>query len=346
MGLWSWLRGVSEPDTGGTSAPSLPSGGEPSGRDAAAPASDPGMARASARAADPRRRCALRRPARRLRREPRHLAEPAHADRAGARAGAVGAVGVGRGDRRRDARPARRRGAPGGRGTAVAADDAVAAGIRDGTGAARGAVRPAREDGPADGRCRQRASRVPTGSLPVRCSARRPSCSGRRDRRRRRVRPACRRWRRRHRRLRRRVSGRRPWGCRRPARRRPSQLALCRHRPDRRPVIPPWATPVPRHPTRWRRPSTVRRSPNAPSRTRIPAVRFSAPHRCRARSPSLRRCCSGRSTPRAARCPSCRSWRTRHRSDRSSPPRRLRRRDRHCPSSRSGTASCSGRSGR
>ena len=110
-----------------------------------------GMARASARAADPRRRCALRRPARRLRREPRHLAEPAHADRAGARAGAVGTVGVGRGDRRRDARPARRRGAPGGRGTAVAADDAVAAGIRDGTGAARGAVRPAREDGPADG---------------------------------------------------------------------------------------------------------------------------------------------------------------------------------------------------
>ena len=42
MGLWSWLRGVSEPDTGGTSAPSLPSGGEPSGRDAAAPPSDPG----------------------------------------------------------------------------------------------------------------------------------------------------------------------------------------------------------------------------------------------------------------------------------------------------------------
>ena len=39
MGLWSWLRGASRPDT---SAPSLPSGEKPSGRDAAAPPSDPG----------------------------------------------------------------------------------------------------------------------------------------------------------------------------------------------------------------------------------------------------------------------------------------------------------------
>src|SRR5690349_16870076 len=42
MGLWSWLRGVREPDTGGDSAPGLPSGGVPSGRDGAAPVSDPG----------------------------------------------------------------------------------------------------------------------------------------------------------------------------------------------------------------------------------------------------------------------------------------------------------------
>jgi len=42
MGLWSWLRGVSEPDTGRTSAPALPSGETPSGRDAADPPSDPG----------------------------------------------------------------------------------------------------------------------------------------------------------------------------------------------------------------------------------------------------------------------------------------------------------------
>src|SRR6476659_7554895 len=42
MGLWSWLRGVSAPDTGRTSPPALPSGGTPSGHDAAAPPSDPG----------------------------------------------------------------------------------------------------------------------------------------------------------------------------------------------------------------------------------------------------------------------------------------------------------------
>ena len=42
MGLWSWLRGVRAPDTGGTSAPGLPAGAEPSGRDSAAPVSDPG----------------------------------------------------------------------------------------------------------------------------------------------------------------------------------------------------------------------------------------------------------------------------------------------------------------
>jgi hypothetical protein len=36
MGLWSWLRGVSQTDT---SAPSLPSDGKSSGRDAAAPPS-------------------------------------------------------------------------------------------------------------------------------------------------------------------------------------------------------------------------------------------------------------------------------------------------------------------
>ena len=53
------------------------------------------------------------------------------------------------------------------------------------------------------------------------------------DRRRRRCsRPPRRR--RRHRRLRRRMPGRRPWGCRRPARRHPALVCLCRHWPGRR----------------------------------------------------------------------------------------------------------------
>ncbi len=170
MGLWSWLRGVREPDTGDTSAPGLPSGGEPAGRDECGSGVRSGMARASARAADPRRRCALRRPPRRLRREPRHLAEPAHADRAGARAGTVGALGVRRGDRRRDARPARRRRAPGGRGAAVALSTLTTPSL---PGSATASVqREVRFDPPAGGRrcrgrCRRRASRVPAGSLPA-----------------------------------------------------------------------------------------------------------------------------------------------------------------------------------
>ncbi len=274
MGLWSWLRGVSEPDTGGTSAPGLPSGGEPSGRDAAAPPSDPGW-----RALPPVQRTladGVHSVARlgdfagslATWQSPRMLTELEHGRGPSAPSGsAVGIV---------DATP----GPPGVAELPVAGVPLSPLTTPSLPGSATAPVqrevrfdppgRTALQTGAVGGRrvgfrraaCRSAARRADrraaVGRIVDVVGCARPAAGG--------ARPHCR--------LRRRVSGRRPWGCRRPARRHPARLHPARpgrHRPDRRPVIPPWATPVPRHPTRWRRPSTVRRSPNAPSRTRIPA---------------------------------------------------------------------------
>ena len=198
MGLWSWLRGVREPDTGDASAPGLPSGGEPSGRESAAPVSDPGW-----RALPPVQRTLadgvhsvahLGDFAGSLAtwQSPRMLTELEHGRGPSAPSGsAVGIV---------DATP----GPPGVAELPVAGVPLSHLSTRTTPslpGSATASVqREVRFDQPAGvaaaagvvggGRVRFRraACRLP-------CSARRPPCSDQTDHRRRRVRPACRRWR-------------------------------------------------------------------------------------------------------------------------------------------------------